>query len=79
MTPTQELHAIIRSIIGDDPPVVVAIRCGVPLASARRWVARDGFIVPSRGALQRLFDAYAVSITTQDRAMALYAGCTHAD
>ena len=72
MREVEELHAIIREAVGDDPPELIAAKCAVSRATARRWKAARGLVLPSLGAMQRLFDAYAVGTREQNRALELW-------
>lgn len=83
MSPSEQLHAMIKDIIADDPPELIADKCGVRVAIARRWRGRASIAAPSFATMQRLFNAYAVELRAQRRAMGLWhmvrGGVTHAD
>jgi hypothetical protein len=72
MSACEELHAMIKAWVGDDPPELIASKVNVKPAVARRWRARRGFAPPSRATLERVFDAYAVSIREQQIAQQLW-------
>lgn len=67
------LHAWMRELLAEDPAEVVAVKCGVVLATARRWKARRGFRLPAVGTLERVFVAYSVGLGEQRAALAALA------